>query len=160
MLGYSNSNLSGRVAFVEHVSIAIFIIGISLYWGGWAIKSNKFNFTRENCFVLALICILPLSYYFNIDHAMELTTNKMLWHLANGDFAVVCERNKYIINQIENSLEKDVVVSLTIVKDDDEWANLNGIGLTVDPEHWVNVAVADYYDKDSVVLICVDADSE
>lgn len=38
VLGYSNTMLRGRVAFIEDVAVVFFMVGISLYWRGWAAK--------------------------------------------------------------------------------------------------------------------------
>lgn len=150
-LGYSHSNLPSRCSFVEHIAIAVYMILVSVYWAGWVKNKEIFRFTREIYLILAIVCIIPLSIYFDVYSLRELTPYKMIWHLSKGDYQVTAEREKSIITQIEESPEADVVVYVTRLGEE-QWTNIKPIGLTEDKTHWINTGVAQYYGKNSVTL--------
>lgn len=150
-LGYSSAYLPGRCAFVEHISIAIYTILASVYWAGWVKNNEIFKFTKEIYLTLAIICIIPLSAYFDVSSLKELTPYKMTWHLAKGDYKTVSKKTASIIEQIEESSEPDVIVYIT-ASADDEWTNIKPIGLSEDSAYWVNTGVAQYYGKSSITI--------
>lgn len=98
-----------------------------------------------------MVCIIPLSVYFDVYSLRELTPYKMIWHLSKGDYRATAEREESIIKQIEESPEADVIVYVNR-PGDEEWINLKLIGLTEDNAHWINTGVAQYYGKASITL--------
>lgn len=150
-LGYSNLNLPSRCSFVEHLAIAVYAILTSVYWAGWAKNKEIFRLTREMYCTLAIVCVIPLSVYFDIYSLRELTPYKMIWHLSKGDYRNVAEREESMVRQIEESPESDVIVYVTRLGEE-QWANIKPIGLTEDSTHWINTGVAEYYGKNSIIL--------
>lgn len=150
-LGYSNSYFPSRCAFVEHIAIAVYAILVSVYWAGWAKNKEIFRFTREMYLILAIVCIIPLSVYFDVYSLRELTPYKMIWHLSKGDYRIAAERENSMISQIEESTESDVIVYVAM-PGEEQWANIKPIGLTENSAHWINSGVAQYYGKRSITL--------
>lgn len=151
VLGYSHANLDGRVAFIESVAIVIFCMAAALYWGGWSARKELFNFTKELYFIIVLVCLVPMLKYLDLDQMLELTQNKILYHIVNGDYKTFSERELNIIYDIENSQEQDVII-FKPKKDDNEWTDLKNNRLTSDPTYYVNYAVAEYYGKNTVIV--------
>lgn len=151
LLGYSFRLMPERCVFVEQLAIVLWFIIVSIYWGGWASQKECFSFSKEWYIVIVLVCILPLSSYFSITRLMEFTPYKIVTNIKNGNFNTVTSRQEDVIRQIESSVEKDVIV-YEYVGEESEWTIINPIGITEDENHWINLAVADYYDKDSVVV--------
>lgn len=150
-LGYSSSGLPSRCSFVEHIAIAVYAILASVYWAGWVKNKEIFRFTREIYLIIAMICIIPLSVYFDVYSLRELTPYKMIWHLSKGDYRAAAEREESIIKQINESPESDVIVYVSRPSDE-QWVNIKLIGLTEDNANWINVGVANYYGKSSITM--------
>lgn len=151
LLGYSFRLLPDRCVFVEQLAVVIWFIILSIYFAGWAAQKKLFEFRKEWYIIIVMICAIHLSNYLSITNLMEFTPYKIATNIMNGNFARVSNRQMDVIAQVENSIEKDVVV-YEYLSDESEWTTISRVGITEDPAHWINLAVADYYDKDSVVV--------
>lgn len=160
LLGFSvTDGIPVRCCFVERVSIIIFILIATIYWSGWASQKKILNLSREIIFILTLIYIIPTSSYFQKDALKEFTIYRMCEHLIKGDYADKAKEEESIVSQIENSNEQDVVVTVSWPREG-AWTNLKTIGLMDNAEHWVNVDIADYYGKNSIILQYVESSDE
>ncbi|MBE5852173.1 MAG: hypothetical protein E7299_04360 [Lachnospiraceae bacterium] len=151
LLGYSFRLLPDRCVFVEQLAVVLWFVIAFIYLAGWSAKKKMFEFRKEWYIIIVLICMIHLSNYLSITNLMEFTPYKITTNIMNGNFARVSNRQMDVISQIENSSEKDVVV-YEYLSDETEWTTISRVGITEDAEHWINLAVADYYDKNSVVV--------
>lgn len=155
LLGYSGSVLPDRCSFVEHISIYFSFIFVSMYWASWAAQRKKLSITKELCLIVSLICIIPLSTYINFSSILTLTPYRMAMHIAKGNYQIAAEREALIISQISSSDESNVIVEINRPLAG-EWTNIMSIGLAEDTNYWVNIGIADYYNKDTVSLHYID----
>jgi hypothetical protein len=102
------------------------------------------------------ICLLACCLPFINRTPAEWTTPRMIGEIADGSIASFSETELGIMDEIQNSPDENVVI--------DHQEALPGfvvnIGLTADEDYWVNVSVAEYYGKDSVVLDAPEGASE
>lgn len=151
-LGYSGGYyMPERCIFVENLAIVIFVTLCAIYWGGWSSQKNIFRFTPENYLVIALILIIPLSSYLNLESVKELIPYKMTWHMVRGDYKRVCEREENILKHFQNAQEKDLTV-YSEKEVEGEWTNLKKVDINTNSEYWVNRAIAEYYNLNTVKL--------
>lgn len=151
VLGYSGKLMPDRCVFVEQFAVILWCIIATIYWAGWASGKKVFAFSKEWYLVIAIICMIPMTSYLSISKLIEFTPYKVAYNIKNGNFKVLSSRQEDVIRQLENAEEKDVIV-YEYKSDETEWACINRVGITENAEHWINLAVADYYDKDSVVV--------
>ena len=151
VLGYSGASFPSRCEFVELLGVAIYVTVNAFYWAGWCARKECFQFNKTVLFVLIIVCFLPLSRYMNIDEMMSLTTCKMYLHLASGDYKRVDRIEESIVEQISSSMDKNVTVMIP-GDGPNTWTNLQRIGLTEDPEYWINQGVSKYFEKESIVV--------
>lgn len=144
-LGYSSIDFPQRAVFVERISIIIFVMLCTIYWAGWATNRKIFKFTRETIFVLAFVCILPMSAL------NEFTPCKMGIHMLKGDYEKAVTREENFVEQIKQSKDMDVVIECEKPRDN-EWSNVKKLGLEEDSDSWINNTIAHYYGKNSVTL--------
>lgn len=75
----------------------------------------------------------------------------MAYHILNGDFSKISKREQMIIEEIVNSDSNDVVVER--IRDlEDEWSYIKTIGLQEDSSDWVNIAISNYYGKNTIKI--------
>ena len=110
-----------------------------------------FNFTPVSYLILALICIVPMTRYLDNDTMRELIPVRMFWHITSGDYKRVEARELWLINELEQAADDDVVIYVESGPEG-EWTNIKGVGLTDDPAFWLNEGVAGYYGKNSVIV--------
>jgi len=151
-LGYSNSEyFPGRCVFVEHMSIVLYCTFVALYWGMWLSKKEVNAIRKVDAAILLFICIIPLSQFGCYEQLNTITSYKMAAHILDGDFENVARRELNIVRQIMSDEEEQVCVYVNYPRDG-EWTNIKTIGLTTDAEHWINLSVAKYYNKEKIVI--------
>jgi len=155
VLGYTDGDLPDRCRFVEALAIAIYVVILMLYWAGWTLKRNLIRIDNATILVLMLICVLSLSHYFDFGNFIEMTPYKMSYHIINGDFRLISKKEESILEQIENSKEDIVIVRIERDKDD-EWSNIERVGITEDKNYWINTAVSRYYGKKYVEVVYIE----
>lgn len=156
LFGYAGKNLPLRGIFVERVVILFYAIIIMIYWAGWLSKKGFSSIIQQllnKSFLLGLsvgcfFLILPL--LFNPMES-KLNSIKMIAHELKGDYRLKALEQENIINIIKNSKEEDIVISIKKQKEK-SWTNLKTIGLTDDKDWWINVHVAHFFDKKSIIL--------
>ena len=150
-LGYSSKFIPERCMFIEYFALYIFIVLGTMYFAGWAAGKKLFTFTSVSYLILALICIVPMTRYLDNDTMRELIPVRMFWHIASGDFKRVEARELWLINELEQAADDDVIIYVESGPEG-EWTNIKGVGLTDDPAFWLNEGVAGYYGKNSVIV--------
>lgn len=149
LLGYSNITFPDRALFVQDMVMQILIL---IWFGQLAVflkaKMPSFEFSRGVIAAIAVVCLLACCLPFVNRSPAEWTTPRMIGEIADGSISSFSETELGIMDEIEGSSDEDVVI--------DHQEALPGfvvnIGLTADKDYWVNVSVAEYYGKDSVVL--------
>lgn len=154
-LGYSSAPAywPPRVAFTERLAMILFFTFCAAYWGAYCAKKKLLSFKREHYFMLALMLLLAFS---TVD-ITNLGSLRMLVHIGIGDFAAISEAEMNVLEQIKEAGAGDVTVYYDTTELDNRWSNLKRVELTIDPTHWINESVAQYYGLDSVTVIYSDA---
>ena len=161
-VGYNGPYFPNRVIFVERIAVFIYVMIIVSAIG---IKiGNRCAIDKGHIAILSLMLVIAMAHYANIDNLLEITPYKMSWHLARGDFEREKLKQEAIIAALESSQEREVVIKtselglsedssgMAIHEQDAAWTNLKTVGLANDPSFWINRDIADYYDKDSIIL--------
>lgn len=150
-LGYSSMNLPSRCMFAERTAVAFFTALLGIYWGGWVVKKKFYHFTKEWYLIVVCICIMPLAGYFDLNKLLELTPYKMIYHMVTGDFNAAADRAQSVLDQIEASSEKDVIVSVP-KPPEGEWVNIKTDSVTENVKDSRNAVIANAFGKNTVVL--------
>lgn len=147
--GYGTDAFPPRCIFIMETVIAICIFGVVFYWSGWITKRVDFHFTKEHLLCIGLcifILSLPLCQY---DKVKEMKTTDIYVNWLNGSLGEYREQGRELFQTIENSKQDDVVIDSTL----DNMGIYGSLDLLEDENYWVNSAVADYYNKNSVRVI-------
>ena len=151
-LGYSSKFIPERCMFVQYLTVYILLVLASGYIAGWCADKKIFEFTNVSYLILALVCIVPMARFLDNDNLRELIPVRMFWHMASGDYKTVEARELWLLNELEQAADEDVVIYVQ-APPEGEWTNIKGVGLIDDPDFWLNEGVAAYYGKNSVIVI-------
>jgi hypothetical protein len=157
LLGYSNITFPDRALFVQDMVMQILIL---IWFGQLAVflkaRVSLPELSKGAIAAVVAICLLACCLPFINRTPAEWTTPRMIGEIADGSIASFSETELGIMDEIQNSPDENVVI--------DHQEALPGfvvnIGLTADEDYWVNVSVAEYYGKDSVVLDAPEGASE
>ncbi len=152
-LGYGRFT-ADRCAWVEECGIYLGAFGWTANLAIW-IRNNFGNFEIRKD---VMLCIIVSSLFFgcnlgNVRNLDNYPTIQMMKQLMNGDLRECAEFWEEVLLEIESANEKNVVVYRNEIKTN---PFLYCIGITSDQGHWINIAVAEYYDKDSVCIMIND----
>lgn len=153
VLGYSSRTIQERCGFIEQLALAMCVSFIGMYWGAWAAKTKDFKLESSAYIALALICSLLLVKYVDFENLSSLTPYRILWHMNDGDYAFEAARQQSILEQLDNAEQgSDLVIKIPGDYREELWTNIMTVGITDDPEFWINNSVAESYGLNSVIL--------
>ena len=147
-LGYSSDFLPNRQYFVANIFVILGLSAGSFYLGGWLSEQNIFASVKD----VEWICILAILAYVTMFATDKF--EKMPYYVtANniGEIKKTAEAWDAVFEELENAESKDVVIEV-----DDEFQSgpvLMYPFLTEYNMHYVNIAIAQYYNKESVRVI-------
>lgn len=154
-LGYGSGEFPVRCVFIEKVTIALFIMLIVLYWSGWLGKKWEFCFKKEHIVCIVISLLIANVSVVQSEMINNIVPIKIYRQWINGNLSDYSNTNLNLLDEIADSPEKDVITE----KDE-----IDGMGIYMqldlreDSEHWVNKAVAQYYNKDTVQIIRKEAE--
>lgn len=148
-LGYEGY-YPGRCCWVQDCVIFLGTFFVTFYWAGW-LKCHGLQVKMSNEFVwyMAICCSL---FFCSLGRTMPLDnypTVNMLKQLTNGNIREVEQYWVSVMDEVEESKERDVVI---------ERARRKSSSYIMDPaiyaskEDYTNSVMAQYYGKDSVIL--------
>lgn len=148
-LGYPNGAFPDRVVFVQDLAIYL----LSFIWFGllsiWA--KSLFPTAKPSKSMLLSIgvaCVLFCCNLLAFRGLDEWTTPYIIGTAANGSISEFADYEMGMLDEIRDSPDKDVVID----RPEASYKLLYPENLSNDKDNWINVAVAKYYGKDSVVL--------
>lgn len=156
-LGYNGPYFPERTLFVEKIMMMFSVASCSV---ACAIIFKKLNLdVKTIVYMFSFLLIVMFMPKLKIDNLVSLPWCRVAYHVANGDFKEVSERNLYYLETIEKSGMDEVYIERkmsttdkSISTDSEQWTCLMEVGLSEDKDYWVNSAVAEYYGKKIVVL--------
>lgn len=153
VLGYSSRTIQERCGFIEQLALAMGVSFIGMYWGAWVAKTKDFKLESSAYIALAMICSLLLVKYVDFENLSSLTPYRILWHMNDGDYAFEAARQQSILEQLDNAEQgSDLVIKIPGDYREELWTNIMTVGITDDPEFWINNSVAESYGLNSVIL--------
>ena len=154
--GYAREYFPLRCEFVERMSIVMCVFGVTLYWAGWIAKKVTFDFRKENMICIGLcvfILALPLLKYDALNETQPVSIYRK-W--LNGSLREFREEGEKLFFTIENAEEENVFIEKAL----DNLGIFCAINIREDKNCWVNIAVANYYGKETVQIAKGENDGE
>lgn len=146
-LGYSKVAMPNRQFFVVNIYAMLSFCISFLYLGGWISKKVRVNVKKLKAIMivlvmLAFISLIPGKRYESVPYYET---------IANvGTVKAVAEEWRKAFKEIETSNEKELVVRAEYFAFDPPV--LRATQLTGKVDFWVNMAVAQYYGADSLII--------
>ena len=151
-LGYASGELPLRCLFVRKVSMGLFIIISAINLTGWLSKKvqNGFTYKKEFVAIMIGIVLIASTNLFPRDCWNTVKPFKIWNDLCFIESLQSYEStNNYIIETLRSNEGNDVVLNVPTY---DTLGYLKSIGLTDNPENWVNTAVSGYFHNNSIVF--------
>lgn len=148
-LGRGSLNyLPTRYSFIQNFSYGVYLMLLFIALGNclWENRIKKVIL----CMFIAM-CIKVFCFNISIIDVKEFNSLNMSIHILNGDYQEQSDEYKRILNEIELSNERNVIV-FEKEYNCNHWTNMMPLMFFDDPNFWVNQAVATYYDKNTVIL--------
>jgi hypothetical protein len=147
-LGCNNVVKSDRSIFLIDLSLVIFLIVWMFYIAIWIRNRYGVNLKPDmKPWVYVAVSFGVLSNLATVSLS-NIVVCEMITEQFDGTLSAFAKDQEYMISQIENSKERDIVVLTDGISTD----LLLGIGLEPEADYWGNVAVASYYMVDSIVI--------
>ena len=150
--GYSKSYLPDRAYFISDIALYLLAFMWCIYFAGfikriiWT-KPLPSNFAAySSVFLIAAImfhvgfCGGPNAY----------TTGGMITLISNGSLGNFAEHEESILSEIEGSLDDHVVLERPYEL---QMPYMKSIGISEDSSYWINIRLAQYYNKETVVIV-------
>ncbi len=151
-LGYAGEELPIRCEFVRRVAMTLFLFAVSFNTTGWFAKRSE----RELCLSKELLAVMCLIFFTALhacvptDSWEELKPFKIYSDLYyNHRLSNYEKANQQIIETLKNSKGQDVVLK---VPGYNSLGYLKQLGLSEDPDNWINVDIAKYFGNNSIVF--------
>lgn len=153
-LGHSWSGASNRVAFTIDVSIVLSFFIVCFYIGnklkGFCVASSSENLKKRMESIIPLICWIYLVCIMCITPNNKFVeVHKMLIDGTYEDHYYDTKRFMSSFEEYENG--SDIVIKRSDLPFPIE--GCNNFWLSNDPEHYINMAVAEYYSLNSITVI-------
>lgn len=149
-LGYNAAYQPRRCIWVEDITIYIGMFGWSAYLAGWLKgRGGEFELKKEHWLCIAVSSLFFVCSLGGIRNVEYYPTVQMIRQLSNGQLKQCAEFWEGILEEIETSTERDVVIYRESILGN-ELVLTPGMG--EDTEDWENKIVAEYYGKDSVCI--------
>ena len=150
ILGYGGTtSMPLRIEFTFDFIISILFFYFIIYFSFWAKEKYYTNIAYTPNLVITIGIMICLLFYAQFSSSKKKSAIA-LKELYNGQMKVVYETGIKTLNFIKNSKENEVVI---IQGEIPESHIIKPMELNEDPTHWVNEAVADFYEKKSVKYI-------
>lgn len=146
--GYNSVNAPGRAYFVFIIFIVLHTVFATIYTAMWLKK--KFSICVERPYkpvlisIMVVLCLMSVSNLAMGDFSGWIITREVL----DGTLKEFSEGTENILEEIQNSNDSIVFVQA----DYREPTYLLDIGLTSDPNYWINQALAEYYEKSEIAV--------
>ena len=140
---------SGYVGNVFWMTFVILWFANEIYWTGWIVKNLRFEIQvvgdskckKSRILYYGVLAMMLLFWSMNLEHVMEYTSPRLLWHLANGNAKTYASMMKEREELLKSNPEE-----LLVVPEVEMPISTGGAGdITTDEENWVNRAVQSYY---------------
>lgn len=149
-LGYSTGYFPDRCVFVEDCWLYLSTIVIIGYFAGWCKKTGFLpKVSKELLVAVVISACCWLSNFGILNYVYECPFTAYVKELSSGNAREFATFWTGVLSEIENS-EEDVVC-VKRVKFPDSAVYLSP-EIKEDPNHWVNAAVAAYFDKEAVYI--------
>lgn len=147
-LGYGGTRyLPNRIRFIFCTYAILMYAASFLYLGGWFSKKNGQLITNKNIVtavvalaVFAYVCIIPTEYYEELPYAKTVSQSYSA-KLANSDWM-------YLLRYIETTEDKGVYINRSKINT----VLIKAPGLKTDKNYAVNQKIAEYFNKDWIIL--------
>lgn len=154
-LGYSGSSLPLRCEFVRRVTLTIFMFAVSFDTMGWFAKKsiNNIHFSAEIHIMFVIVSFIalnscvPSGSWGNVKPFK--IYNDICFNSIDHRLSRYEEVNNTTLEILKNGSGQDIVIN---VPGYDSLGYLKELGLTSNPNDWVNVAIADYFGNNSIVF--------
>lgn len=154
--GYRQRSIPGiRIEFMMCAFISFGMILWSIYTANWMKQNEKINNIISKVGMKKIMIALLICFVFwqiawrGKASIMTSAPAKAIMELSNGTMSDFNKEWNDILEEINKSDNKDVILYRNCVP---ECFTVKDVGLKVDKITWVNTAVADFYQKDSVEI--------
>ena len=151
-LGYSTSYIPDRASFISDIALYLLAFLWCMYFAGF-IKRNIWSKPLPEGFAAYSSVFLIAAVMFHVGFCggpNAYTTGGMITLISNGSLDNFSEHEEGILSEIESSPDDHVVLERP---NELKMPYMKSIGITEDSSHWINKFMAQYYDKESVVIV-------
>lgn len=154
LLGYNTNTIPGiRIQFLLDSFISLFFIALSIYFAKW-IKEKKVYPVKKIPLKKVVIVLLVVFAVWQVvwqgKASIRTCASFKAWsEFVNKDMQYCYDSWMSILNEIEESKEKDVII---VRKDAPEIFTIKSCGIRLDNPNWINSAICEYYEKDSLIF--------
>lgn len=120
-----------------------------LYWWGWFLTQKEFK--KEYFYVKyasAILSVVLVATTFSIIPFSALNSVDVVHAFSLGIIQSTKTQRSEALNIIKESADDIVILEPFTAS----YAHLHDIGLTEDPESWINIAIARFFDKEQVYI--------
>ena len=159
IMGFQGAMLPARCSFVILSMLYLYTCYAMYYTTGWLAK-KEWASRLENImvkrkapvvFACSIVCVALFGIFVINLGPRNMIWPKMVWHMAKGDYKAHDIRYRFVLEQLEGEGEANRMI-VAAPLEDDEWVNVQGVGLTEDPNIWTNISIAQYFGLESVEL--------
>lgn len=150
--GYSKNYLYDRAVFISDIALYLLAFLWCVYFAGF-IKRNIWTKPLPSDFAVYSSIFLIAAIMFHVGFCggpNAYTTGGMITLISNGSLDNFSEHEEGILSEIESSPDDHVVLKRPYEL---RMPYMMSIGITEDSSNWVNRRLAQYYNKESVVIV-------
>lgn len=148
-LGCATIDMALRNTYICELYIGCGSIICALEFGGW-VAAEKKCFINSEKLLLVFICIgLVFVRGGDVWKLIQGTSGRTFYELCRGDIQNCSTQWLKVLDEVRDSKEDDVIIQIEEIPS----TILMEPGITEDKEYWVNYSVAQYYHKNTVMIL-------
>lgn len=144
ILGYSGVNFPNRCVFVVDLALECAILNFSFIVGCWINKALEPSMHKMAAITTMLLLFSTLCTSNN--RFSNMIVFQLSKKLADGTLTCYYENCVDVLGYLDTCEESDVIIK----NFPNEIERFGNFWISEDPTHWVNVAIAQYYKKNSI----------
>lgn len=141
--GYSGSEFPNRCRFILDVVLVISLLNFAVFAGCCLEQCAGLRANKSACAILSVL--LFMTFLLSPERVSDSALFAVVESKHNGSYENYYEKCKALYEYLENCPEQDVVLEMP-----EYIENFECFYFDEDENGWVNVAIAQYYDKNSV----------
>lgn len=149
MLGYNAATTISRAMFILDLMLVIGVFFATMHTVIWMKRWSRVLSSMKGIGITLTIILIGLFVNGRNLDFRSMIIPKMIEEQRNGVMRECRDLHMEIIQTIKESKEDDVIIEVKRLNS----AILKGSGLSDNKEHWINMGIASFYDKNSIIVL-------